>query len=74
MPSTIRGSKGQLISALRRRHDRQENGELVQTCWIDLYHSLDDGYTWEFLSKVADTGEHNGNPPSLVRLHEGRLE
>jgi hypothetical protein len=25
------------------------------------------------LSKVADTGDHNGNPPSLVRLRDGRL-
>ncbi len=78
MPSTVRGSQGQLISALRRRHDVQSHDTqgadgLVQSCWIDLYQSSDDGYTWEFLSKVADTGEHNGNPPSLVRLDDGRL-
>jgi hypothetical protein len=73
MPSTVRGTQGQLISALRRRHDVQGDKGLVPTCWIDLYHSQDDGYTWEFLSKVADTGDHNGNPPSLVRLRDGRL-
>jgi hypothetical protein len=73
MPSTVRGSKGQLISALRRRHDMQGEQGLIQRCWIDLYHSHDDGFTWEFLSKVSDTGEHNGNPPSLGRLRDGRL-
>jgi hypothetical protein len=73
MPSTVRGSQGQLISALRRRHDTEGDNGLVQNCWIDLYQSRDDGYTWEFLSKAADAGEHNGNPPSLVRLSDGRL-
>jgi hypothetical protein len=73
MPATVRGSQGQLISALRRRHDTQDGDTLVQSCWIDLYQSKDEGYTWEHLSKVADTGEHNGNPPALVCLRDGRL-
>jgi hypothetical protein len=73
MPSTVRGSQEQLISALRRRHDRQEQGERIQSCWIDLYQSHDEGFTWEFLSKVANTGQHNGNPPALIRLRDGRL-
>ena len=73
MPSTVRGSQGQLISALRRRHDTQGPNGLVQSCWVDVYQSGDDGFTWEFLSKVGDTGAHNGNPPSLVRLRDGRL-
>jgi hypothetical protein len=73
MPSTVRGSQGQLISAMRRRHDTQSADGLIQNCWIDLYQSADEGSTWQFLSKVADTGEHNGNPPSLLRLRDGRL-
>ena len=73
MPSTVRGSRGQLISALRRRFDTQVGDDLVQSCWIDVCHSSDEGHTWEFLSKVGDTGEHNGNPPSLIRLRDGRL-
>lgn len=73
MPSTVRGSKGQLISAMRRRHDKQENNNLVQSCWIDIYTSTDAGKTWAFLSRAADTGQHNGNPPSLLWLRDGRL-
>ena len=73
MPATVRGSQGQLISALRRRHDLHEGNTLVQSCWIDIYASNDDGFTWAHLSKVADTGQHNGNPPSLIRLRDGRL-
>lgn len=73
MPSTVRGSQGQLISALRRRHDTGTGENLVQECWIDVYASHDDGYTWEHRSRVADAGTHNGNPPSLIRLRDGRL-
>ena len=40
--------------------------------WIDAYASHDDGQTWSFLSTPEpDTGE--GNPPSLLRLADGRL-
>ena len=40
--------------------------------WIDAYASDDDGRTWRFLgTPEPDTGE--GNPPSLVRLPDGRL-
>jgi hypothetical protein len=40
--------------------------------WIDAYVSHDDGRSWSFLSTPApDTG--TGNPPSLVRLPDGRL-
>ena len=73
MPSTVRGSHGQLISVLRRRHDRPADGMVVYRFWLDAYHSTDDGKTWNFLSKVADTGAANGNPPSLLRLFDGRL-
>jgi Neuraminidase (sialidase) len=40
--------------------------------WIDAYASHDNGQTWSFLSMPEpDTGE--GNPPSLLRLGDGRL-
>jgi hypothetical protein len=42
-------------------------------CWIDAYQSKDGGYTWEFLSKVGDTGVRNGNPPAVIKLNDGRL-
>jgi len=76
MPSTVRISKNHLISALRRRLDR--GGAEYRKNWIDVYESKDNGKTWSFLSKVADTDpggllHRNGNPPSMVRLKDGRL-
>jgi hypothetical protein len=74
MPSTVRCSANQLISALRRRRDVSITGpNKMKKCWIDVYQSNDNGRTWEFLSQAADTGMSNGNPPSLVRLRDGRL-
>jgi len=76
MPSTVRISKSHLVSAMRRRHDiRREGLPNIRKDWIDVYESLDNGKSWKFLSKVADTdrGEKNGNPPSMVRLRNGRL-
>ncbi|MHC4574148.1 MAG: sialidase family protein [Planctomycetota bacterium] len=69
MPSTVRISKTGLLSALRKI-----KGE-PYVSWIDVYSSGDDGRTWRFLSKVADADDRywNGNPPSLLRLTDGRL-
>lgn len=69
MPSTVRTSQTHLVSALRRRLD-DEGGERDS---IDVYVSNDNGRTWGFLSKVADSGTNNGNPPSMVRMRDGRL-
>lgn len=76
MPSTVRFTDNHLVSALRRRYDpRPIRGYALQKNWIDVYQSLDNGTSWQFLSKVADTdgGKRNGNPPSMVRLKDGRL-
>ncbi|MHC4388168.1 MAG: exo-alpha-sialidase [Planctomycetota bacterium] len=74
MPSTVRCSEDHLVSAMRRRLDVEISGpHKMRKCWIDVYESKDSGRTWEFLSQVADTGKSNGNPPSLVRLRDGRL-
>ncbi len=73
MPSSARVSNSEIVSAVRRRDD---SGGASRN-WIDLYASTDTGTTWQFRSKVADTGEptaaHNGNPPSLARLRDGRI-
>ncbi|MBD3289545.1 hypothetical protein GF337_12140, partial [candidate division KSB1 bacterium] len=77
MPSTVRIAENHLVSALRRRHDKREFDDKppVVKNWIDVYESEDDGETWQFLSEVAQTdlGKRNGNPPSLVKLSDGRL-
>ncbi len=77
-PSVVRLSTNKLVAALRRRRDVPHiQGETFdRVCWIDVYQSDDNGCTWGFLSKVADTETlhlHNGNPPSLGLLPDGRL-
>lgn len=64
MPSTVRISADHLVTTIRRL-DKPKS-------WIDAYASHDNGETWSFLSTAEpDTGE--GNPPSLLRLADGRL-
>ena len=73
MPSSARISTSEIVSALRRRDDSNS----IRRNWIDLHASTDNGATWELRSKVADTDQpdtaHNGNPPALVRLRDGRI-
>jgi hypothetical protein len=64
MPSTVRVSATSLVTAIRRKDPPGS--------WLDAHASNDDGRSWEFLSAPEpDTGE--GNPPSLLRLGDGRL-
>ena len=76
MPATVRVSDSHLVSVLRRRV-RDPGGERPPFTenWIDAYESRDDGMTWKFLSRVGETdrGKHNGNPPAMVQLRDGRL-
>lgn len=68
MPSTVRLSPSHLVMNTRRREGPGE----AKSRWIDTWRSRDNGLSWEFLNKaVADVGE--GNPPSLIRLRDGRL-
>lgn len=64
MPSTVT-LNGSLVSAIRRK-DPDEDG-----C-IDIYCSEDDGQNWHF---VCEAASHLGvgNPPSLLRLQDGRV-
>ena len=73
MPSTVLISDTGLVSALRRK--LRLDDPKCELNWIDVYISEDSGENWRFLSKVADTDndEWNGNPPSMVRLDDGRL-
>ncbi len=64
MPSTVRLSRTELVTTIRRLD--------APRSWIDAYASHDNGLTWTFLATPEpDTGE--GNPPSLIRLRDGRL-
>ena len=64
MPSTVRLSAADLLTTLRVHENPKR--------WIDAWISHDNGQSWKFLNRpVADTGE--GNPPSLIRLQDGRL-
>src|SRR5439155_1480586 len=69
MPSTIRLSKTGLVTTVRHEDSHRKGPN-----WIEAYASQDDGKSWHYLSRPApDTGDHSGNPPSMVRLKDGRL-
>jgi hypothetical protein len=69
MPSSVRCSDDVLVAAVRRRYVSGPK----QDCWIDMCISEDNGNVWSFLSRAAETGVHNGNPPGLAGLKDGRL-
>jgi uncharacterized protein YdeI (BOF family) len=76
MPATVRIDKNHLVSALRRRLDPPKDEKYgLPRNWIDVYDSYDNGKTWQYLNKIAntDTGIRNGNPPSMVQLKNGTL-
>jgi hypothetical protein len=60
MPSSVRLSRTSILTLVRHRR------------WIEAYRSDDDGATWSHVVRaVPDTGR--GNPPSLVKLRDGRF-
>ncbi len=65
MPSTVRIGENQLLTAIRRKEQRLG--------FLEVYQSKDEGKTWNLLSIPATTGTNNGNPPSMVRLGDGRI-
>jgi hypothetical protein len=67
MPAPVRLSPTQVVAAIRRRN------ETYASCWLDCYASDDDGATWAYRSRIGETGAHNGNPPALIALADGRL-
>ncbi len=76
MPSTARTSPTRLVSITRRKvHDTETTETKKYVNWIEASVSEDNGESWKFLTKVADTdrGEENGNPPALIRMRDGRL-
>jgi len=69
MPSSIRLPDGDLLVALRRR-----DNDPAQHNFIELFRSRDGGLSWQCMANpVKENGLHSGNPPSMVRLTDGRL-
>ena len=76
MPATVRMSENHLITALRRRYDPPlDQKKMLPKNYISVHESLDNGKSWQFKSIVAETdrGIRNGNPPSMVKLDDGRI-
>lgn len=60
MPSSVRLSPASILTLVRHRR------------WIEAYRSDDNGANWAHVTRaVPDTGR--GNPPSLLKLRDGRL-
>lgn len=67
MPATLQLDENTFLTTVRAQKDAQTN-------WIDAWISRDRGLNWEYHGRpVPDTGTHNGNPPDLIRLRDGRL-
>ena len=64
MPSTVRLGENELLCAIRRR----------EALWrgIETYRSLDNGTAWK-LDTTAVPDLKIGNPPSMIRLCDGRV-
>lgn len=77
MPSTVRTGEKELLLTSRVREELNDWSELtpkerLNSRYIDSWLSKDNGKTWENLDNpVDDLGE--GNPPSLIKLKDGRL-
>ena len=69
MPSSVRLSGSEILTLFRHEENARRGPN-----WIEAWRSADDGETWRFVTRaVPDTGGKSGNPPSLVRLRDGRL-
>jgi BNR repeat protein len=69
MPSTVRLSDTRIVTTVRHEDSKRKGPN-----WIDAYSSNDNGKTWVYLSRPApDTGDKSGNPPSMIKLRDGRL-
>lgn len=71
MPASIRLGDTRIVTAMRCNAARGAF-DAVPT-WIELYESIDDGNTWRFVSRPVSDAGSGGNPPSLIKLRDGRL-
>lgn len=74
MPAALRLSPSRLLCAVRCSDPRNDAASSERPlCWIDLYLSEDSGATWRFFNRPVGDSGMGGNPPTLTRLHDGRL-
>jgi hypothetical protein len=67
MPSTVRLDRKRLLTTVRTHTTEDKN-------WIEAWLSTDNGASWKSVNRPApDTGRKSGNPPSLIKLRDGRL-
>lgn len=71
MPSSVRVDAQTILTALRCSI-REGEFEEVAT-WIDLYQSTDNGASFHYLTRPVPDAGSGGNPPALLKLHDGRL-
>jgi hypothetical protein len=71
MPASLRLSESRILVAVRSC-EKLETFTTAQH-WIDAYISDDDGVTWRYLNRPVPNTGRGGNPPTLTKLHDGRL-
>ena len=71
MPASVRLSESRILVTVRCRGSKQK-WETAQN-WIDLYASDDNGETFSFMNRPGVNTGVGGNPPTLTKLHDGRL-
>jgi len=66
MPSSVRLSPTRILTTIRRKEGAEH--------FIDAWTTDDNGAHWAFLNRpVPSTGGSVGNPPSMIKLRDGRL-
>jgi hypothetical protein len=65
MPSSVALGRGSFLTTIRHKDPNQPGS-------IDAYRSDDEGRTWRLLGEAA-SNIGSGNPPSLLKLKDGRL-
>ncbi len=71
MPASVRVDERTILTAIRCSQAKGEF-ERVPT-WIDLYESTDNGATFHYLNRPVPNAGSGGNPPALLKLHDGRI-
>lgn len=65
MPSSVRLSRREILTTIRCRQ--------ASSGWIDAYLSTDNGKSFGFLSRPVEYTGSSSNPPSMIKLKDGRL-